>query len=162
MHTYCSTKCRSAGARTALQRVCLNCNLTFDIYPSKVAVSPEESCCSLKCRTAYYTEDRSLAWRGGIYTSESAGHAFVGLVRKGYIGKYIQEHRLIAGTIMGRPVERGEVVIHVNKDKSDNKGDNLFVCESMSEYAKRRNGSLPWPEKGNLKTAGRLLAVAKA
>jgi hypothetical protein len=41
-------------------------------------------------------------------------------------------------------------VIHINNEGLDNKLSNLYICESMSEYAKRRVGSLPWPKKSNL------------
>lgn len=147
---YCSNKCRHEGLRAGVERTCLNCGLTFSMWKSKVALSNIESCCSQDCSAAYYRESRSPAWKGGAYMSQSAGHGFVALVRNGYVGKYIQEHRLVVSRIIGRPILRGEVVIHVNRNKQDLRPENLFLCESTSEFAKRRNGSMPWPERGNL------------
>ena len=60
---------------------------------------------------------------------------------------------------MGRPVARGEVVIHVNKNKKDNSVLNLFLCESMSHYAKIRNGAIAWPNRGNIVGASIPVAI---
>lgn len=149
---YCSDKCRVEGLRKGIERSCINCGISFSLPPSKDALAREESCCSIDCRAAYYTGSRSPTWNGGAYISESAGYGFVALVRDGYVGKYIQEHRLIASRVIGRPVIRGEVVIHVNRNKKDTRPENLFLCESMSEFSKRRFGSLPWPKHGNLES----------
>jgi hypothetical protein len=48
-------------------------------------------------------------------------------------------------------LKRSEIVVHINNDGLDNRPSNLFLCESMSEFARRRDGSLPWPKKSNLK-----------
>lgn len=151
--TYCSVSCRGAGMRTAEDRNCINCGAAFTMIPSFAKKRPEESCCSAECRAAYYTDARSSGWKGGSYLSECAGHRFTLLVRPGYVGKYIQDHRLAASRALGRPVERGEVVIHINRNKADNRTENLFVCGSMSEFSKMRNGSLPWPKKSNIVAA---------
>lgn len=54
-------------------------------------------------------------------------------------GDYIQiytkkgwrlEHRVIAGAALGRELKRGEVVHHINRDKTNNKNNNLLVCSS--------------------------------
>jgi hypothetical protein len=147
---YCSIKCKHDGLKKGEERACINCGTAFFLSPSSVKKRHPESCCSTECRFAYYKEGRSAEWEGGHYLSEQAGHAFTLLVRPGYVGKYIQDHRLVAGQSLGRPVERGEVVVFINRNKSDLRPENLFLCGSMSEYAKRRSGSLPWPSKSNV------------
>jgi hypothetical protein len=32
----------------------------------------------------------------------------------------------------------------------ENQLSNLYLCESMSEYSKRKSGGLSWPNKSNL------------
>ena len=70
--------------------------------------------------------------------------------REGYVGKYTAEHRLVIAKYLGRMLTRNEVVIHINNQPSDNRLSNLYLCESLSEYGKRRVGSLPWPKKSNV------------
>jgi hypothetical protein len=48
-------------------------------------------------------------------------------------------------------LKRSEIVIHINSDGLDNRPSNLFLCGSMSEFSRIRQGSLPWPKKSNLK-----------
>ena len=152
---YCSTKCAHEAKVNRQQRTCVNCGQEFCLPPSSTARRPDESCCSWECRNEYYKADRASRWQGGQYHSDLAGHGFTFLERPDYVGKYMQDHRLTASRAMGRLVERGEVVIHINKDKTDNRPSNLFVCGSMSEYAKIRSGSLPWPTASNIRPAGK-------
>lgn len=44
--------------------------------------------------------------------------------------KTISHHRAIAMLKIGRELERGEVVHHLDHDKSNNNPDNLEVCSS--------------------------------
>ena len=43
-------------------------------------------------------------------------------------GKYIEEHRLIAETILLRPLRPEEVVHHINGNSLDNRRNNLLIC----------------------------------
>jgi hypothetical protein len=71
--------------------------------------------------------------------------------REGYVGKYTAQHRLVCAKQIGRMLKRSEIVIHINSDGLDNRPSNLFLCGSMSEFSRIRQGSLPWPKKSNLK-----------
>ena len=48
----------------------------------------------------------------------------------------VLEHRLVAGEMLGRPLEDREVVHHIDKDRSNNNKDNLMVFESNSDHAR--------------------------
>jgi hypothetical protein len=150
LRAYCSRQCYHQSQQKREDRVCLNCGITFQLAPSQAAQRPDQSCCGMECRREYYKASLHPGWEGGHYMSEFAGYALTFLQRKDYVGKYIQDHRLAASKALGRMVERGEVVIHINRNKMDNRTRNLFVCGSMSEYAKIRSGSLPWPAESNI------------
>lgn len=149
---YCSDKCRIEGLRKYQEQECDNCGSLFYPYSKKQNEQRETGkTCSLKCKKAFYRGVNSKVFKGGSYLNTTLNQNFV-LVgkRDGYVGKYTAEHRVICAKQIGRLLKRNEVVIHINNQSSDNRLENLFICESMSEYARRRQGSLPWPKKSNL------------
>lgn len=153
---YCSKRCAADGLRRSNERACVNCGKGFFVDKDAEARRPEDSCCSLACRKEYYQGPLSSAWKGGRYFSQHAGHGFTFVERPGYASKHMQDHRLAASQALGRLVERGEVVMHINRIKTDNRPENLYLCESMSHYAKIRCGSLPWPTASNLASMAEL------
>ena len=63
------------------------------------------------------------------------------LNKKGYIdtkdknGKSITEHRLVMEKYIGRKLKKGEIVHHIDHDRSNNNIENLILCNSSFEHS---------------------------
>ena len=49
---------------------------------------------------------------------------------------YVKEHILVAEKFLKRPLQKGEVVHHINEKKTDNRPQNLMVFDSQKEHMK--------------------------
>ena len=147
---YCSSKCRAEGARKFEEKPCIHCGTMF--YPRSIQHDATQITCSIKCKGEFFSGANAHNFQGGMHVQKTSNHRFVLIgKRKGYVSKYTAEHRMVCAKKIGRMLERGEVVIHINNQSLDNRPSNLFLCGSNSEFSRRRQGSLPWPKKSNLK-----------
>jgi len=69
----------------------------------------------------------SVHWKGG--KTKSNGYIF--RVRN---GKYYPEHRIVAATILKRGLKKDEVIHHIDKNRINNKPENLYVFPSQKEH----------------------------
>lgn len=68
--------------------------------------------------------EHSPAWNG-MLTKEASGYI---TIHDRSHKRRRRVHTILAETILGRPIRRGEVVHHINLDKSDNRNCNLLIC----------------------------------
>jgi len=147
---YCSKKCYVEGARRFQEKPCVTCGELF--YPVSREREATQLTCSTKCKAEFFSGVNAPGFRGGKHIPEQSNHRMVLIGKRGgYVSKYTAEHRLLIAKYFGRMLTRNEVVLHINNNGLDNRLSNLYLCESMSEYGKRRSGSLPWPKTSNLK-----------
>lgn len=107
-------------------------------------------------RTGPKSGAEHTGWKGGRQLDK---HGYVLVYCKGHPhakdGRYIREHRLVMEQHLGRYLERGEVVHHINGDRQDNRIENLFLFPSNTEHLRETlRGQCPrWTEDGMARIA---------
>lgn len=119
--------------------MCKSCYQVKRLHPDAAVWGSPEHLAKLSGQPGPRRE-ASGKWKGGRFLN-SQGYAFV-LPPEGYEGpkvqggRYIAEHRLVAERTIGRLLLPGEVVHHKNRDRADNRPENLQVLASVSEHRK--------------------------
>jgi len=139
---FCSNACRGQwfnGERSmhwkgGLQTyICETCGTSFERAPSQ---ANKRHYCSLACRPVNVGGERHHSWKGGRHP-DSQGYMLVkvpGHPRTLATG-YVHEHVVIAEAKIGRPLEPGEHVHHIDRDRANNDPSNLMVLTN-SEHLK--------------------------
>lgn len=131
---YCSDECGYNAKKNRTMVSCAVCGKEFEVKVVDVERG-KSFLCSMECRGKWMSDnysgenspvfgENSYRWNGGVRMED--GYV---TIRQGQ-GKYSYEHRLIAEKALGRKLKRGEVVHHLNGDKSDNRNCNLLICDS--------------------------------
>jgi hypothetical protein len=139
---FCGQECsKSYKEKTKTQRVectCENCGKKFLMPPSKVAIGRGKNCsreCAAISKSKNTSGENSYYWNGG--THMKAGYRFIyspNHPKKNDTG-YVREHILVMEKHIGRYLEDGEIIHHMNHDKQDNRIENLMIM-SKSEHSK--------------------------
>ncbi len=78
---------------------------------------------------------RAISWNGGLIKSShgyilawNPGHA------RAYKSGYAYEHILVAEKKYGRPITRQEVIHHVDRNRSNNDPENLWIFANHADH----------------------------
>lgn len=117
-----------------IKSVCAHCGKTIELWPHDVK---ERNWCSSSCHMKTMNAERNpTRWKDEARDREAWRKARLDKGEgKTYRKKYGRhEHRVVAEAILGRPLEPGEVVHHINGNKRDNRPENLEIFASQSEH----------------------------
>lgn len=92
--------------------------------------------CSRACRHKCMLGSNNANYRGGTITDTGYRKIRkIGHPRANSVG-YVREHILVMEEKLGRNLESGEVVHHINHNRLDNRPENLELKDSVSAHSK--------------------------
>lgn len=95
--------------------------------------------------------EKNVHWKGGR-TIDKNGYVLVHRPGHPNASKsgYIREHRLVVSESIGRPLRPGEVVHHIDGDRSNNRIENLRLFSKNSDHLRHElTGRVPnWTPEG--------------
>lgn len=136
---FCSKKCHDESQRKNVEVSCDGCGKSVSFRPSKVGGN--KKFCTNSCYRKYQARNlKNVAGRehngkpirvdkSGYYQIWEPGHP------RGFRG-WVLEHRWVVEQNIGRFLERGEDVHHINGNKTDNLLRNLEVMSHKAHSAK--------------------------
>jgi hypothetical protein len=114
--------------------MCDCCGKSFE--RRKSAGKRKHSFCSRKCQHTFFRGQNSPQYKNGRYTDDR-GYVLVYTPKhpRRVAKCYVYEHILVMEKALGRYLEKGEVVHHLNGDRENNRIENLQVM-SQAEHRK--------------------------
>lgn len=111
-HIYCGRLSTERSKKKQMIRICLTCKREFATVPSL-----NGKFCSDFC----FNNRPIVAWKE---------HGYLKMPDRATGRVRVAQHVLIAEKVLGRRLRSGEVVHHINLNKSDNRNRNLLICSS--------------------------------
>lgn len=116
--------------------ICDGCGKEIWQYPSQVRRSKEHFC-SQQCHMAKLNAEMNpmrMTEEVKAKLSLSRRGSGEGKTYQKQKGRHV--HRQVAEQMLGRKLKPGEVVHHINRDKRDNRPENLMVFACQADHAK--------------------------
>ncbi len=119
-----------------IEMKCGICNTVFWVPPSRATEKRFQKYCSRKCRDVATSNllkgifgEEARGFKHGKFTSKRGyNHVLVSDIHGKKKDRYPMEQKLIAEKVLGRKLNFGEVVHHIDCNKKNNKNSNLLIC----------------------------------
>ena len=118
---FCSKKCYSEWRAKQRVVICAQCGLDF------LRNNSIQQFCSINCWLTYL---REYKWKNSIGKKYKSKDGYIGIRTKD--NKIVQEHRLIMEKILGRHLDKKELVHHINGVRNDNRPENLCIVNKKN------------------------------
>lgn len=133
---YCSVACHNIGQTRRQTRVCEICGASFEVNPSHA----DKRYCSQECHgRANWQRPQQRTHNGKPALLTPSGYIKVWEPSQPPRRRWVLEHRLVMERVLGRSLRQDEHVHHLNRDKTDNRLENLALVGS-SEHSAITNG----------------------
>ena len=118
------------------EALCVDCKKPLrGVHQNRVERNPARRCMDCYKKTLKYR------------TTQGEGYIIVTLPD----GRKELEHRIVMEEMLGRPLEKGEVVHHINELRSDNRRENLRLHQNVGVHIQAEHShpaKRPWEDLG--------------
>jgi len=115
---FCSCECMWESRRHGKRYTCDQCGLMFYRRAGEQSKNGPES--KVFCSASCYQKARKTTMQSSTYLKKGGRH----------------EHRIIAEKLLRRPLQRGEIVHHIDGNTHNNTPENLLVLPSQKDHAR--------------------------
>ncbi len=141
---FCSQKCagvhksqNAPGITMNFNGICEYCGKEFETYRSPSNMKKKiPRFCSIICLGKSQKGENNPAYNGGKYICNGYYVIFKPEHPNRDVKNMILEHRFVMELKIGRYLNKGEVVHHIDKNTLNNHPDNLMLFKNQSEHTK--------------------------
>ena len=145
---YCSKKCFADDKRITETIECYRCK---KIITRKKRSDSKSKYCSVRCAAKdsirIATEKRNFKGKNNPAYKNGKTITTQGYIRLNIEGR-INEHRYVMEKHLGRSLNEGEVIHHIDGNKLNNNINNLKLCKNQSEHSKIHHQESSWGLRG--------------